>query len=117
MATTERNRRRVSQGVVVSSKMDKTITVLVERNYKHPKYHKYLRRHTKYHAHDEQNEASVGDRVEIMECRPLSKQKRFRLVRVIERPVLRGEQALAPEPVEQEVAEVTGAEQSGGLDS
>lgn len=104
----QRNRRRVSQGIVVSARMQKTITVLVERNSKHPKYHKYLRRNTKYHAHDENNEAGVGDRVEIMECRPLSKLKRWRLVRVVERPVLRGEESLAPEPVEDQVAKVTG---------
>ena len=107
-SSNERNRRRVAQGVVVSSRMEKTITVLVERNAKHAKYHKYLKRHSKYHAHDENNEAGVGDRVEIMECRPLSKLKRYRLVRVIERPVLRGDAAEAPTPVEDEVAEVTG---------
>jgi len=81
----KRNRRRLSQGVVVSNKMDKTITVLVERMYKHAKYKKYLRRHTKYHAHDPNNDAGLGDRVEIMECRPLSKMKRFRLVKVLDR--------------------------------
>ena len=81
----QRNRRRGTQGVVVSDKMDKSITVLVERMYKHPKYKKYLRRHTKYHAHDENNEARMGDTVEIVSCRPMSKLKRWRLVNVVER--------------------------------
>lgn len=79
---TQRNRRRTLLGVVVSDKMEKTITVRVERMFKHPKYHKYIRRHTKYHAHDEKGEAQVGDQVEIMEMRPMSKLKRWRLVRV-----------------------------------
>ena len=79
---TQRNRRRTLLGVVVSDKMDKTITVRVERMFKHPKYHKYIRRHTKYHAHDEKGEAHVGDQVEIMEMRPMSKLKRWRFVRV-----------------------------------
>ena len=80
-----RNQRRKIAGVVVSDKMDKTITVKVERTYKHPKYGKYVRKHEQYHAHDEKNEAGVGDRVELQECRPLSKQKRYRLVEVVER--------------------------------
>lgn len=84
----QRNRRRATQGVVVSDKMDKSITVLVERMYKHPKYKKYLRRHTKYHAHDQNNEALMGDRVEIVSCRPLSKLKRWRLVKVVEKSLL-----------------------------
>jgi len=85
-----RNRRRVLQGVVTSDAMEKTITVQVERIQKHPKYHKYIRRHTKYHAHDETNDANVGDRVEIAECRPMSKLKRWRLLNVIERSELAG---------------------------
>ncbi|MEZ5974133.1 MAG: 30S ribosomal protein S17 [Planctomycetota bacterium] len=88
MQADERNNRRVIQGVVVSDKMDQTITVLVERMFKHPKYHKYIRRHSKVYAHDAQNEAKVGDTVEVMECRPLSKLKRYRLVRVTEKAVL-----------------------------
>lgn len=60
-----------------------TITVTVERRFKHAKYKKYIRRHTKVYAHDEQNEASVGDTVQIVECRPLSKAKRWRLVKVL----------------------------------
>jgi small subunit ribosomal protein S17 len=84
----QRNRRKVLQGIVSSDQMDKSITVKVERQFKHPKYHKYIRRHGKHHAHDEANDARVGDRVEIMECRPLSKLKRWRLVRVIERTTL-----------------------------
>ena len=83
-----RNSRRVLEGIVSSAAMDKSITVRVERMFKHPKYKKYVRRHSKVHAHDEQNEAQPGDRVELMECRPLSKTKRYRLVRVVERPSL-----------------------------
>ena len=80
-----RNRRRVIQGVVTSDKMDKSITVLVERRFAHPKYGKFVRSHKKYHAHDERNEAHVGDTVEVMATRPLSKTKRWRLVDVVER--------------------------------
>jgi small subunit ribosomal protein S17 len=79
---------RTLTGTVVSNKMDKTITVLVERTYKHPKYGKYVRKHERYHAHDEKNEAGPGDKVELMECRPLSRLKRFRLVRVTEKGVM-----------------------------
>ena len=82
---TPRPKRRTIQGIVSSDRMDKSITITVERRFKHAKYGKYIRRHSKVHAHDEQNDAHVGDTVEIMECRPLSKTKRWRLVRVIER--------------------------------
>jgi small subunit ribosomal protein S17 len=84
----QRNKRRRIVGTVVSNKMDKTITVLVERTYKHPKYGKYVRKHERYHAHDEKNETGPGDKVELMECRPLSRLKRFRLVRVTEKGVM-----------------------------
>lgn len=83
-----RNRRRVVQGIVSTDAMAKSIGVRVERMFKHPKYKKYIRRHSKVYAHDEANEARVGDRVEIVECRPLSKLKRWRLVRIVERPAL-----------------------------
>lgn len=82
-----RNTRRALQGTVMSDGMDKTVSVRVERVFKHPKYNKYIRRHTKYLVHDENNEAKVGDTVEIAECRPMSKTKRWRLVNVLERPV------------------------------
>ncbi|MDO5046982.1 MAG: 30S ribosomal protein S17 [Anaerococcus sp.] len=78
----ERNTRRVERGVVVSDAMDKTITVLVEEKIQHPVYKKRINRSKKYKAHDEANEAKVGDIVEIMETRPLSKTKRWRLVRI-----------------------------------
>ncbi len=83
--TTEvkRSSARVLQGIVVSDRMEKTITVRVERMFKHPKYKKYIRKHKKYHAHDEASAAAEGDRVEIMETRPLSKIKRWRLVSVL----------------------------------
>ena len=84
----ERNSRRVTQGVVSSDKMDQSITVVVARMTKHPKYHKYIKRHSKIYAHDEKNEAQIGDTVEVMECRPLSKIKRFRLVRIVEKSEL-----------------------------
>ena len=76
---------RTFQGSVLSAKMDKTITVLVVRQVKHPLYKKYIRRSTKVHAHDEQNECREGDKVMIEECRPLSKNKSWRLVKVLDR--------------------------------
>ena len=88
MTAETRNSRRSIEGIVVSDRMDKTITVRVERLLKHPKYKKYIRRHVKYHAHDEANDANVGDTVELMESRPLSKTKRWRLVSVKERAAL-----------------------------
>ena len=81
----ERGNRRTAIGVVSSDKMDKTITVVQKRLRKHPTYGKYIYRSTKYAAHDEKNEARIGDVVEIMESRPLSKRKRWRLVKVLER--------------------------------
>jgi small subunit ribosomal protein S17 len=72
--------RRVLEGVVVSDKMDKTITVLVERRYMHPVYKKYLKRTDKYAAHDEHNAAKEGDKVQIMECAPISKRKSWTLL-------------------------------------
>ena len=80
-----RGERKVRQGVVVSDKMDKTVVVLVERRTTHPLYRKIVTRTTKYHAHDEANDVNVGDTVRIVETRPLSKTKRWRVVDVIER--------------------------------
>ena len=82
--TLQRNLRKTRIGVVSSNKMDKTITVEVERKVKHPLYGKFLKKTTKFHAHDEKNECSIGDTVKIMESRPLSKTKRWRLVEVVE---------------------------------
>ena len=76
---------RTLSGEVVSDKMDKTITVLVERREKHPLYKKYVRRSTKLHAHDEENTCNIGDTVAIVQCRPLSKTKTWRLHSIIER--------------------------------
>lgn len=84
-APVERNRRKVRHGVVVSDANDKTIVVKVTRRKPHPVYGKMMITSKKYHAHDERNEAHVGDTVEIMECRPLSKMKRWRLVKIIEK--------------------------------
>ena len=81
----ERNLRKIRTGVVSSNKMDKTITVVVERKVKHPIYGKFVKKSTKFHAHDEKNECSIGDTVRIMETRPLSKTKRWRLVEVVEK--------------------------------
>lgn len=81
----ERNTRRVIRGIVVSDKMDKTINVLVETHKKDPKYGKRVKYGKKYFAHDENNEAKVGDLVEIMETRKLSANKHFRLVKVVAR--------------------------------
>ncbi|MFO1051341.1 MAG: 30S ribosomal protein S17 [Planctomycetota bacterium] len=80
-----RGRRMTLQGIVTSSKMNKTITVVSERHVKHPLYEKFVPRRTKVHAHDENNEARLGDLVEVVETRPLSKLKRFRLLRVVRR--------------------------------
>lgn len=84
-ATQKRNARKVRIGKVVSDKMDKTIVVAVENMVRHRLYGKILRRTNKFKAHDETNDARVGDTVEIMETRPLSKEKCWRLVRVVER--------------------------------
>ena len=83
----ERNRRKVRVGIVVSDSMDKTVTVNVERRFPHPLYGKAVKRTKKYHAHDENNEYRVGDTVRIVETRPLSKTKRWRVVGLMERPV------------------------------
>ena len=77
------SRARSLRGEVVGARADKTITVLIERKIKHPLYKKYIRRSTKVHAHDEQNECQPGDSVLIESCRPLSKLKRWRLVKVV----------------------------------
>lgn len=81
----ERNLRKTRTGVVTSGKMDKTITVAVERKVKHPMYGKFVKKTTKFHAHDENNACGVGDVVRIMETRPLSKTKRWRLVEIVEK--------------------------------
>ncbi|MCY7421836.1 MAG: 30S ribosomal protein S17 [Chitinophagaceae bacterium] len=81
----ERNLRKTRTGVVSSNKMDKTIVVAIERKVKHPLYGKFVKKTTKFHAHDEKNECSIGDLVKIMETRPLSKTKRWRLVEVVEK--------------------------------
>jgi small subunit ribosomal protein S17 len=80
-----RNLRKTRIGIVSSDKMDKTITVTVKYKEKHPIYGKFVNKTKKYHAHDEKNEAQVGDRVLLMETRPLSKSKRWRLVEIIEK--------------------------------
>jgi small subunit ribosomal protein S17 len=85
---TERNLRKEQIGRVVSDKMDKTIVVAVETYKKHELYHKRIKYTKKFKAHDEQNEAKVGDQVRIMETRPLSKDKRWRLVEVVEKAVI-----------------------------
>ena len=82
---TERNLRKTRVGIVVSNKMDKTIVVAVQDNVKHPIYGKIITRTLKLHAHDEENTCNIGDKVEVMETRPLSKTKRWRLVEIIER--------------------------------
>ena len=81
----ERKNRKVRTGTVTSNKMNKTITVLVERKVKHPIYGKFLKKNSAFHAHDEENTAGIGDTVRIMETRPLSKTKRWRLVEIVER--------------------------------
>jgi small subunit ribosomal protein S17 len=81
----ERNLRKTRIGIVTSDKMDKTITVAVERKVKHPIYGKFVKKTTKFHAHDEKQESGIGDTVRIMETRPLSKTKRWRLVEIVEK--------------------------------
>jgi len=83
--TPYKGRRKVRVGVVVSDKMDKTVVVAVPRSYRHPLYGKTIRRTKKYMAHDEQNACRVGDRVEIVETRPLSRHKRWRVRAILER--------------------------------
>ena len=80
-----REQRKVRVGMVVSTKMDKTIVVAIVDNVRHPKYGKIIKRTVKIHAHDEKNECGVGDKVAVMETRPLSKTKRWRLVEIIEK--------------------------------
>jgi small subunit ribosomal protein S17 len=81
----ERARRKLRVGVVISDARDKTVTVEVPNSSKHPRYDKIVRRSSKFHAHDENNDAHVGDTVRIMETKPISKQKRWRVVEIVER--------------------------------
>ena len=81
----ERNARKVYRGTVVSDKMDKTIVVAILDNVKHPLYKKIIKRTVKLKAHDEKNECKIGDTVEVMETRPLSKEKRWRLIEILEK--------------------------------
>ena len=96
-ATAERSQLRTVVGVVASDKGNKTIKVVVNYQTKHPKYGKFLKRRTVLHAHDETNDAKLGDTVEIAECRPLSKTKHHRLVRIVERAPERAVQVSAEE--------------------
>ena len=86
--TDEAGLRRVLQGTVVSDKMDKTIVVQVMRRYKHPRYRKYVSERLRYKAHDEKNEAKVGDVVRIESCRPLSREKRWNLQAIVEKATI-----------------------------
>ncbi len=81
----KRGIKRTIPGIVISNSMDKTVVVRAERLIKHDKFHKYIRRHVKYKAHDEMNECNIGDKVIIIESRPLSKQKRWRVREILER--------------------------------
>ena len=85
MSENERNLRKTRTGKVVSTKMDKTAVVAIEDNFKHPMFGKVMKRRVKIHVHDENNECTVGDIVSVMETRPLSKTKRWRLVEIIEK--------------------------------
>ena len=96
-ATAQRPLLRTVVGVVASDKGDKTIKVVVNYQTKHPKYGKFLKRRTVLHAHDEKNDAKEGDTVEIAECRPLSKTKHHRLIRIVERAPERAVQVSAEE--------------------
>lgn len=103
--TTTRNLRRTMIGIVKSAKTAKTISVEVERTFKHPKYGKYLRKRKRYLVHDEKGEAREGDTVEVESTRPLSKLKRWRLLSVVSRSQLAGLEVV--DPTAQMVAEVT----------
>ncbi len=81
----ERGNKRTIKGVVVSNKMDKTIVVRSERIVKHPVFHKYIRRYVKYKAHDEENQCKIGDKVLIIESKPISRDKRWRMREILER--------------------------------
>ena len=81
----ERNKRKVREGWVISSRMDKTIVVAVERQFRHPRYEKIIRRTSKLYAHDHENQCRIGDKVKVMETKPLSRSKRWRLVEVLEK--------------------------------
>ena len=81
----ERNTRKVREGLVVSNKMDKTAVVAVVERVRHPKYGKFMQRTKKLYAHDEANDVNIGDRVRVMETRPMSKSKRWRVIEVLER--------------------------------
>jgi len=81
----EKSNKRMIKGIVISDKMDKTIVIKTERLVKHPIFHKYVRRHAKYKAHDEKNQCKVGDTVVIIESRPVSKDKRWRMVEITQR--------------------------------
>ncbi len=81
----QRGNKIVIKGVVVSNKMDKTIVVKAERLVKHPNFHKYIRRYVKYKAHDGQNSCKIGDKVLIIESRPLSKEKRWRMLEILDK--------------------------------
>ena len=83
--TEERNKRKVREGLVVSNKMDKTAVVAVVERVRHPRYSKFVLRTKKLYAHDETNDVNIGDKVRVMETRPLSKNKRWRIIEVLER--------------------------------
>jgi len=108
--TPPRRPRRTRVGVVTSDKRDKTVRVELNYTMKHPKYGKYIRRRTVVHAHDEHNAARVGDTVEIMECRPISKTKSWRLVRVL----ARAGEAVHPEAAEARSVSGNGATANDG---
>jgi small subunit ribosomal protein S17 len=81
----ERNKRKVREGWVISNRMDKTIVVAVERQFRHSRYEKIIRRTSKLYAHDDENRCSIGDKVKVMETKPLSRSKRWRLVEILEK--------------------------------
>jgi len=81
----ERNKRKIREGWVITNRMDKTIVVAVERRFRHPRYEKIIRRTSKLYAHDDRNECQIGDKVKVMETRPLSKLKRWRLLEILKK--------------------------------
>lgn len=91
MATSQRGGRKKRIGIVISDKMDKTVVVQVERSVSHPQYKKVIKLYSKFKAHDDKNEAKLGDLVEIIETRPLSKTKRWRLSAILQKEYIKGE--------------------------
>lgn len=112
--TQTRSPRRTLEGKVIGTKMNKTIVVRVENLFRHPKYGKFVRQRKKYYAHDEQEKAGIGDQVEIMACRPLSKLKRWQLVAIVQAAPERGVELAGLAAAEEVLAPTKASVPTGG---